>query len=42
METTDEREELSKNGIKEEFWVEILKRLDREAFEKQRDLEMLL
>ncbi|MEA3319642.1 MAG: hypothetical protein U9Q88_06410 [Bacillota bacterium] len=42
METTDEREELSKTGIKEDFWVEILKRLDREAFEKQRDLEMLL
>jgi hypothetical protein len=42
METTNEREELSKTGIKEDFWVEILKRLDREAFEKQRDFEMLL
>ncbi|WP_404461273.1 hypothetical protein [Sutcliffiella horikoshii] len=42
MELTEEREELSKNGINEDFWVEILKRLDREAFEKQRDLEMLL
>ncbi|KPB03703.1 hypothetical protein [Bacillus sp. CHD6a] len=42
METTEEREVLSVTGIKEDFWVEILKRLDREAFEKQRDFEMLL
>ena len=42
VETTEEREELSENGIKEDFWVEILNRLDREAFEKQRDLEMLV
>lgn len=42
VETTEDREELSENGIKEDFWVEILKRLDREAFEKQRDMEMLV
>lgn len=42
METTDERDALSKNGIKEDFWVEILKRLDREAFEKQSDMESLI
>lgn len=42
VEPTEDREELSENGIKEDFWVEILKRLDREAYEKQRDLEMLL
>lgn len=42
MELTEEREELSKNGINEDFWVEILKRLDREAFEKQSDIESLI
>ncbi|MGD7054814.1 hypothetical protein [Sutcliffiella horikoshii] len=42
VEPTEEREELSEKGINEDFWVEILKRLDREAFEKQRDLEMLV
>ncbi|WP_226683255.1 hypothetical protein [Sutcliffiella horikoshii] len=42
METTEERDSLSRNGIKEDFWVEILKRLDREAFEKQSDMESLI
>ncbi|WP_404469832.1 hypothetical protein [Sutcliffiella horikoshii] len=42
VEPTEEREELSKNGINEDFWVEILKRLDREAFEKQSDIESLI
>lgn len=42
VEPTEEMEELSENGINEDFWVEILKRLDREAFEKQRDMESLI